>query len=472
MIIKSMSRKEATFSQLVDYFEDGRQDERFTVYHNVYSNNPENIKSEFNKNATFLQKRKNGVYMYHEVLSITKSEKLPEEKQKEILKDIALNYIKSRAKNNLVYGVLHHDKKDNLHYHFMISSNELESDKKHRLSKEEFSKFKKDLELYVLEIYPELEQKKLINKEPGQQKDSGEKLSNKGVELKRRTGNTNQKDDVKERLRTVFAETKTKFEFFSAMEREQLEIYVHGNTIGVVDKTTDRKHRLKTLGMWDEFNVISERLEEIEKRKVQVDYAKNEFSKEKVDTRKIYEAPKPDNTSQSEPKQEPQQPKTEPDNIGKKYQTDKVDTRKARPEQKDQDEKQQPYSKSETTENRDFHDEEHKFDDKPDYRKPFEQFKYEADKERDEVLNQEKNKRDTIKKEFKKAGMGNKPPKGEELHNKTRDEQPRRTRNEESRQNRDEPEDRKEREIRKRKEEMRRSRDSEKNNSKDYSRDR
>ena len=246
--------------------------------------------------------------MYHEVLSITKSEKLPEEQQKEILKDIALNYIQSRAKNNLVYGVLHHDKKDNLHYHFMISSNELESDKKHRLSKEEFSQFKKDLEIYVLEVYPELEQKKLINKEPGQQRDPGEQTSNKGVELKRRTGKLNEKDSVKERLRTVFAETKTKAEFFTAMEREQLEIYVHGNTIGVLDKITDRKHRLKTLGMRDEFNVISERLEEIENRKAEVDYAKNEFSKERIDlkltkeTSDNYETTKPvdKNMSQDE----------------------------------------------------------------------------------------------------------------------------------------------------------------------------
>ena len=308
MIIKSMSRKEATFSQLVDYFEDGRQDAKFTVYHNVYSNNPENIKSEFNKNATFLKKRKNGVYMYHEVLSITKSIKLTEDQQKEILKDIALNYVKSRAKNNLVYGVLHHDKKDNLHYHFMISSNEIESDKKHRFTKEEFSKFKKDLESYVLEVYPELEQKKLINKEPGQQKDIGEKLSNKGVELKRRTGKTNQKDDVKERLRTVFAETKTKTksDFFNTLEREQLEIYVHGNTIGILDKLTERKHRLKTLGLLDEFNIISSRLEEIEVRKSDIDYAKNDFSKERInlkstkETSNNYESTQPVDKNQSQ----------------------------------------------------------------------------------------------------------------------------------------------------------------------------
>ena len=124
MIIKSMSRKQANFGQLVDYFEDGRQDEKYNIYHNIYSTNAENIKSEFTKNATFLSQRKNGVYMYHEVLSITKTANLTREQQKEILKDIGLEYIQNRANHNLVFAVLHDDKADNLHYHFMISSNE------------------------------------------------------------------------------------------------------------------------------------------------------------------------------------------------------------------------------------------------------------------------------------------------------------------------------------------------------------
>lgn len=284
MIIKSMSRKQATYSQLVDYFEDGRQDERYNIYHNIYSTDAEKIKEEFHQNAAYISKRKNGVYMYHEILSITKTKNLTEERQKEILKDIGLDYIRNRAKNNLVFGVLHDDKDDNLHYHFMISSNELQNEKKHRLSKNEFSEFKKGLEQKVLEKYPELEQKKLINKEPGSGKEPGEKLSNKGAELKRRTGKTNQKDDVKERLKTVFSGSKTKADFFTALEKEQLSIYVHGNTIGILDNATGRKHRLKTLGMLDEFNAVSEIIEKAETGKEGVKADTNEFSKERINT--------------------------------------------------------------------------------------------------------------------------------------------------------------------------------------------
>lgn len=261
MIIKSMSRKQATFGQLVDYMEDGRQDKKYTLKHNLYASKPQKIKEEFEENARFVAKRKNGVYMYHEVLSITKSSSLTDDQQKEILREIAIEYIGNRANNNLAYAVLHDDKKDNLHYHFLISSNEVHDSKKHRLSKQDFDKFKKNLETRVLSKYPELEQKEIINKT------SKEKLSNKGAELKRRTGKTNQRDSVKDRLKTVFSSSKDKQSFFDNMSNEKLEIYVRGNNIGVIDKETGRKHRLKSLGMMDDFNKVSAIVEGKEKPK-------------------------------------------------------------------------------------------------------------------------------------------------------------------------------------------------------------
>lgn len=329
MIIKSMSRKQATFSQLVDYFEDGRQDEKYNIYHNIYSTHTDKIKGEFLENATYLSKRKNGVYMYHEILSITKTKNLTEERQKEILKDIGLEYIQNRAKNNLVFGVLHDDKDDNLHYHFMISSNELQNEKKHRLSKDEFGTFKKELEQSVLTKYPELEQKKLIGKEPGIQKEPGEKLSNKGVELKRRTGKTDQRDNLKERLKAVFSEAKNKADFFTALEAEQLSIYVRGNTIGILDKATDRKHRLNTLGLLDEFHAVSKMIEEAETVKGEAKADKNEFSKERIDTGRYRRQEQNTETKTAE--------NTRPEKEDKQtFHTDRVDTRKVREQESGQ----------------------------------------------------------------------------------------------------------------------------------------
>lgn len=292
-----MSRKQATFGQLIDYMEDGRQDKKFTLKHNLYANKAEKIKEEFQENAAFIAKRKNGVYMYHEVLSITKSKTLSDNEQKERLRDIALQYIEKRANNNLAYAVLHDDKKDNFHYHILISSNEVQETKKHRLTKEQFDTIKKDIEKRVLQKYPELEQKELINKQ------AKEKLSNKGAELKRRTGETNQRDSVKNRLHTVFSSTKDKQSFFEGLSDQKLEVYVRGNNIGVIDLQTGRKHRLKSLDMLDDFNKISAIVEESQKQQ---------------EKEKIKEEPKQEeyesNNKQEEPvKEEVKEPEIEPD---------------------------------------------------------------------------------------------------------------------------------------------------------------
>ena len=71
MIIKSMSRKAATFGQLIEYITTGQIDERYNVHQNMFSRHYDKLKAEFEENAEYLPKRKNGVYLYHEILSIT-----------------------------------------------------------------------------------------------------------------------------------------------------------------------------------------------------------------------------------------------------------------------------------------------------------------------------------------------------------------------------------------------------------------
>ena len=277
-----------------------KYDNSFNIYHNLYANNSENVKEEFSKNAEFLKERKNGVFMYHEILSVTKSSKISLDKQKEILMELAQKYLQERAKNNLAYGVLHDDKSDNLHYHFMISSNEASKKIKHRLTKNEFDKIKKNLENYVLNIYPEMEQKAVINKT------KDENTSTKEYELKKRTGKQSERDQVKSKLKEVFEKSKTKQQFFNNLANSGFELYIHGNTIGVKNNETGLNYRLKTLGLLDEFYEISPRIQEIENRKEEVKWHKNnDFSREKIDVRDYRKS------QQEEVKKE--QVKTEPE---------------------------------------------------------------------------------------------------------------------------------------------------------------
>jgi hypothetical protein len=256
MIIKSMSRKEATFGQLLGYMNREAASERYSLRHNCYARGERELEAEFSRNAARLKARKNGVFLFHEVLSITKTGNLSDEERKDILRNIAQKYIQSRCPGNLAYGVVHDDHSHHLHYHLLISANEVESPKRTRLSRAEFQSIKVDIERRVLAEYPELEQKVAIEKE------AGEGLSLRGGELKRRTGETPQRDALKERVLAVFEAAQTKEELFERLQSEKVELYTRGNTIGVIDLETGRKHRLKTIGLWPAFEALEPRFKQ------------------------------------------------------------------------------------------------------------------------------------------------------------------------------------------------------------------
>lgn len=275
-----MSRKNSSFGQLIKYMnKEGDREKAFDIFHNIYAGNDDYIAKEFKTNSEFLKERKNGNMFYHEMISVTKSKSISIEQQKEILCSLVKDYIQLRAKNNLVYGVMHTDKKDNLHYHLMISSNEFQSEKKHRLAKSDFAKIQKEIEKYVLNNYPQMEQKIIYNQQKDEKTKSGE------FELKRRTGKESQRDNVKSRLKEVFEKSKTKQDFFQNLADKNFDLYIHGNTIGVTCKETNKNYRFKTLGLLDDFYKISPTIQEAENRKEEIKKSREEFKKEKVDTR-------------------------------------------------------------------------------------------------------------------------------------------------------------------------------------------
>lgn len=261
MIIKSMSRKAPSYEQLYDYIvRDHDNDRAFNFTHNFFGQNREAILDEFMSNAQHLNHRKNGNYLYHEVISITRSKQLSEAKQKSILKHLAQVYIQSRAQDCLVFAGMHDEKNNQLHYHLIISANRVNERSRYRLSKRQFDDIKRQLELYALEHYPELEQAKLISQEKGQGK-----TSNKEQQLKRRTGKPSQKDIIRDKLNTVFAKAHNKSEYIRLLQEAKLSFYIRGKTLGFTDTATKRNHRLKTLGLEDEFMEMSQRIELAEK---------------------------------------------------------------------------------------------------------------------------------------------------------------------------------------------------------------
>jgi hypothetical protein len=257
MIIKSMSRKEPSFSQLLAYVSRDASDTRYELRHNVLGRDLETMTAEMEDNAKLLHRRKNGVVMYHEIISITRARSISEDMQKELLREVVLDYVRQRAPQCLVFGALHHDQGRQLHYHLVISANPYGVRNRHRLTKKEFRDIQVGIERRVLALHPELEQSLSIGK-----KAKPRALSQPGIELQRRTGQTPRKQGLKDRLTAIFAVATDKDDLFVRLTDARLELYARGKSISIRDLSNDRNHRLGTLGVADAFAAMSTRFDQ------------------------------------------------------------------------------------------------------------------------------------------------------------------------------------------------------------------
>ncbi|MGH1407483.1 MAG: relaxase/mobilization nuclease domain-containing protein [Rhodomicrobiaceae bacterium] len=256
MIIKSMSRKTVSFKQLLTYINKENAGQMYDIHHNLYGQNQAELVEEFRSNAELLKKHKNGVVLYHEILSITKSQEISKAQQKQTLQTITETYIAQRAPNNLVFAALHDNKKHNLHYHIVISSNEINSSKRLRLSIGQFNSIKQNLETSVLEQYPELEQQTAINKT------AKRKQTHSAARLQHRTGALPKKQELIQTLSSIFKTANSHTDLEEQLHNAGLETYVRGKHIGVKFVETGRKHRLKTLGLQEEFSACNRRIDD------------------------------------------------------------------------------------------------------------------------------------------------------------------------------------------------------------------
>jgi hypothetical protein len=186
MIPKSMSRKTASFGQLITYMDCEKSDASFDVHHNCYARGQTHLAGEFFANSQHLTKRKNGNILYHEIVSISLEEGVDRSHAKDCLREIALKYIQARCPHNLVYGTLHDDHADHLHYHLMISANERGETQRFWHTKAQYKTIKRELEEYVLTTFPELKQSRVqamesevIEQGDDRSKDIGTSVSDK-----------------------------------------------------------------------------------------------------------------------------------------------------------------------------------------------------------------------------------------------------------------------------------------------------
>lgn len=259
MIIKSMTRKSNSFSQLYDYLM--RDKSNFSFTRNAYSNslNKEKLIKEFLNNYKFLKDSRGKVSLYHEILSL-ENNLLLKERQKEILLDLADKYLQTRANNHLSFGVIHEDK-EHIHLHLMISSNEIDGAKRIRLSKKEFSTIQKNLESYKNEKYSELSKSSFY-----QNKKDLSKEKQKEQEIKSKRNTQTLKDKIKDDLKQTFKTASSRTYLNNHLENLGYSLYIRGETIGVVYE--NKKYRLKTLGLENEYKAMFQNIEQRQEREL------------------------------------------------------------------------------------------------------------------------------------------------------------------------------------------------------------
>ncbi|MBL4745903.1 MAG: hypothetical protein JKY08_06010 [Flavobacteriaceae bacterium] len=265
-----MSRKTKSFDQLSNYMDSEKSDQRFDLHHNIFTRGQENIAAEFMTNSDYLSKRKNGNYLYHEILSVTLEEGVDLKYAKDSLRDIAQEYISKRCPNNMVFGCLHEDHTNHVHYHLMISANERDERKRLRLPKANFEKVKRDLENHVLEKYPELKQKKVITAS-----NQDKKLSRKASDQKRRTGRLDRQEFIADTVRKAMNQASSFEAFKSYLNDNNFEYGTRGKNYKVTVTHDNGKvvaYRFVTVGVHEEFESYldliapSERYQEPKKR--------------------------------------------------------------------------------------------------------------------------------------------------------------------------------------------------------------
>jgi len=248
MVIKSMSRKKVSFAQLYDYINSHDEVPYFVSWNLNLQNHMdrERVLNQFYQNARLLQYRKNGNALYHEIISFKYTPGVPLNRQMKALHDVTVKYLQARGNHLLSYGRMHMSQ-GHLHFHVMLSSNELYQSKRHRLSTHEFNQIRVQCERYLQQNYPELKQPTIYDRE---QTPNPTQAKNREYEFKKRTGKQTKKEQMREHLLELLLNVPNQ-DVEQWLRLHGFEPYKRGQTFGVT--YNGKRYRFTTLGIQEEF---------------------------------------------------------------------------------------------------------------------------------------------------------------------------------------------------------------------------
>lgn len=248
MIVKIKTHKKPSFRKLLEYMLNDkdrlsdRDNRSFLITHNLKGRNIETWVKQFQQNETYRKhKRKNSVYVNHEILSWHRDDVKNISADK--LRDMVREYLTMRNPNGMYVAVPHFDR-DHFHVHICSSGIQYRNGKSMRMSRQEFADLKKNIQEYQIEKFPELS-KSVV--EHGRKKNR-RILTDEERHYTQRTGKQTKKDELLSILNDCSTHAKTQDEFFAQLKENNLQPYKRGGKItGVI--FGKRKYRFKRMGI-------------------------------------------------------------------------------------------------------------------------------------------------------------------------------------------------------------------------------
>lgn len=271
MIIKSMSRKNPSFSQLFDYLNRER-DDSYPVLWNLNLATPAlrpDVLSLFESNAQLLQRSRGSNLLYHEVLSLKRTGRNSTEELKTALYGLSLEYLRCRAPNLLAYGRVHLAE-GHVHLHLMLSANEMGEAKRFRLSRSQFCGIQQHCERFLACHFPHLENESVYSNRGGKGPD---RITNAEFQLQRRGRQASQREVVRALVASLLAEEirHTTAPLAERLKSVGFELYERGcRSHGVVSQDDGKRYRFSTLGLLDDFLIVRSREQKIALSKQQL----------------------------------------------------------------------------------------------------------------------------------------------------------------------------------------------------------
>lgn len=298
MIIKSRTRKDASFRQLVNYImretslpnqeEEREEQEVFTFLHNfddaIMPDDMDGIADDFLENSKFLKARKNGVMLYHEIASFAPEDSTQIDRS--VMEQLSRKYIDVRAKNAMVLARPHFDK-GHVHIHFLISGNERGNGRRMRVSKSEFTRQRREVEQFQLERFPQLNKSYVHSRDKEKYKQQRiERISDATKAMRERGAKQTIKTQLAKQVLNVIPSAQSLESIVLGIQKKGHEVYERGGIpYGIIQN--GKRYRfsklLKNSDYSEKIALMLSNARELEKAKKRLEQV---MKKEKTQERK------------------------------------------------------------------------------------------------------------------------------------------------------------------------------------------